>query len=84
MPIYEFQCLKCDHIYETYASIRDRNNDTNCPVCYSNKCFRLISSSHIKVGDEWSGLRNKTGCKGFELVAPDGYRAPMYNKYKTD
>lgn len=46
MPLYEFRCTVCDHLFE---KLQGRNDDTpECPVC-NGETERLISVSTIRL-----------------------------------
>jgi len=50
MPIYEFKCKKCEHIFEELRNTGDFSN-TQCPKCKSidaEKIFSLFSGSSGK------------------------------------
>lgn len=42
MPIFEFQCNKCDHIFEELCSFED-SKKARCSNCKSKKITRLFS-----------------------------------------
>jgi putative FmdB family regulatory protein len=42
MPIYEYQCKKCGHIFEKFQSVNDPPI-TTCPICHG-EAKRIISS----------------------------------------
>jgi putative FmdB family regulatory protein len=53
MPIYEFQCEACGHVFESWQKISDPNPD-KCPSCGAAKVEKLISStSFILQGKGW-------------------------------
>lgn len=33
MPIYEYRCSKCGHVFERFESIRNYSQTLECPVC---------------------------------------------------
>ena len=58
MPIYEFECKKCGHVFETlFYSLRDKQQ-VACPSCQSKKTARLMSMFGGKIGNTSSG----SGC----------------------
>ena len=80
MPIYEYHCKSCNQDFENLIV---GNWKPKCPHCGAHYAKKLMSApSIIDMGDEWSGLRARTGCKGFEVTTPDGRKLPMYNKHK--
>lgn len=42
MPIFEFKCNHCGHIYEELVLSGD-DEEQNCPTCKSKKVTRLMS-----------------------------------------
>ncbi len=33
MPVYEYRCSKCGHVFERFESIRNYKQTLECPVC---------------------------------------------------
>lgn len=53
MPIYEYRCDKCNHVFESWQKMSDPNPD-KCPECGADKIEKLISStSFILQGGGW-------------------------------
>ena len=45
MPIYEYECKKCNSVYEMLRSMNADDNDIVCPECGAKKkANKLISS----------------------------------------
>ncbi|WP_136797917.1 FmdB family zinc ribbon protein [Desulfosediminicola ganghwensis] len=45
MPVYEFRCEECDHIFSLIIRISDyEKNDFSCPKCKSKKVKRQLST----------------------------------------
>jgi len=44
MPIFEFQCRQCNHIYEALVMSGD-NEDIQCPKCGDKNITKLISKT---------------------------------------
>ena len=40
MPIYEYSCRRCDHIFETFV---DGDEAVECPKCRERELERLLS-----------------------------------------
>jgi putative FmdB family regulatory protein len=55
MPLYEYQCEPCDHIFETL--IRSSGDVAHCPKCSSVDVTKLLSvpatahNGHGRAGD---------------------------------
>ena len=43
MPIYEFQCDKCDHPFEELLLGASKTDEVNCPNCKSHQVHKRIS-----------------------------------------
>ena len=54
MPIYEYQCEKCEYIFEELQSIHEEAL-TDCPECAAKKSLKkLISAPAIRFeGEGW-------------------------------
>lgn len=55
MPIFEFKCNRCGHIYEELVLSGD-DGVVKCPACKSKKVSRLISRT--------GAIRKRTGTSG--------------------
>jgi len=56
MPIYEFKCLDCSHVFELLLMNRDEV-EMQCPQCCSENFERIISSTHYSMPVSSSGAR---------------------------
>lgn len=62
MPIYDYKCKKCGHVFEVTHSINSKD-EYSCPSCLHKKTNRIISrSSFILKGDGW--YKDHYGLKG--------------------
>ena len=43
MPVYEFKCSKCDHVFEVMGSYAEREKAHTCPKCGSTEVKQAIS-----------------------------------------
>jgi len=43
MPIYEYRCKACGHVFEMFRGIRDEDDDVICPACHKGAVERLLS-----------------------------------------
>ena len=57
MPLYEFECKKCDHTFDKILTIKEMETvQLACPQCGSDDVRKLISSGGIKIGiGDYSG-----------------------------
>ncbi|KAB2952597.1 zinc ribbon domain-containing protein [Heliorestis acidaminivorans] len=44
MPMYEYRCIQCTHLFTMLRSFDDRDGQILCPHCQSDRVRRLISS----------------------------------------
>lgn len=61
MPIYEFDCLNCNHHFEELCAMNDVTGVT-CPKCQNTNTKRLMSKFGIGHGVN-SGSQGHTGSK---------------------
>ncbi len=53
MPIYEFQCDRCDHVFERLQKLSDTDPDT-CPVCGEKAIRRRLTAPAFRLaGSGW-------------------------------
>lgn len=80
MPIYEFRCVKCGHIFEKLFLNAEDKVEIQCPRCKSEDFERVISSTNyvMKSGGGQSKPKYETKscspgskCASFELPGPD-------------
>jgi len=50
MPIYEFRCLKCGHLFEKLFINSDDNAVMSCPECSSDSLERVVSRTNYAMG----------------------------------
>ncbi len=50
MPIYEFRCLKCDHIFDIFIQDSDEKIELICPECKGESIKRIISKTNYAMG----------------------------------
>lgn len=44
MPLYEYQCRKCGHIFEKLRRIAEADSKLECPKCNSEEVERQFST----------------------------------------
>ena len=61
MPVYEYQCKRCDHKFEKLVTREQRDNPGACPECNCARSRRLMSmfAGHSSGGS--IGGRNSCG-----------------------
>ena len=57
MPIYEFKCLECSHVFELLQMNSDEKVEMCCPECKSENFERIISTTHYSMAPGASGAR---------------------------
>ncbi len=63
MPIYEYQCSKCEHKMEALQKISD-DALADCPACSTANLNKLISAASFRLkGGGWYETDFKTGKK---------------------
>jgi putative FmdB family regulatory protein len=65
MPIYVFECQKCEHEAEEIISFSDSEKylETECPKCFTKAYKKRVNSTSFKLkGKGWykDGYRGKT------------------------
>lgn len=77
MPIYEFRCDSCQHVFEELQMFSDPDPEA-CPKCSAASVRRMISNStfHLK-GSGWYATDNKvsSGSSSSGAGAGDGSSA---------
>ncbi len=48
MPVYEFKCRKCDHLFEVMGSYAEREKAQTCPKCGGTQVKQVISLVSVK------------------------------------
>lgn len=67
MPIYDFQCRQCGHVFEAVV----RHEDTpECPACRSQRLERLLSSFAVSTPE----LRQRSADRSRRKAAADARR----------
>ena len=71
MPIYEYRCEKCQHVFDEVLSVSNRDNPLSepCPQCSEKSVKKLVSATRMgvdmnvtpdkKPGGDWSSLMEK-------------------------
>ena len=78
MPIYEYQCTKCEHKLEALQKISDKPLK-KCPACGKSGLTKLISAASFRLkGGGWYETDFKTGNK--KQLAESESAAPSTEK----
>jgi len=63
MPIYEYECKKCNHYFERLTFKGDKEH-IHCPQCGTNKVKKLLSAG---------SFMSKTGIGVCSASSPKGF-----------
>ena len=64
MPIYEFQCSKCNKKFEKILSISESNKKIKCDCCKDAFAKKIVSAPSFRLeGKGWYETYFKTGSK---------------------
>ena len=69
MPIYEYQCLECEHQYEALVFASDET-DPPCVQCKSTHVIKLMSAGCIL--NSGTGISSDTGASAASGCRPAG------------
>ena len=50
MPIFEFRCLECSHVFEKIFVSSNENQEITCPECQSYSFERVVSRTNYVMG----------------------------------
>lgn len=68
MPIFEFRCLSCNHIFERLSIRQEDTMEMRCPQCEGTEIERVLSRvSYARGGDSGGDGRptvNRRSCAG--------------------
>jgi putative FmdB family regulatory protein len=48
MPMYEYRCAKCGHLYEQLRKMSEADKDLRCPHCESEDVKRQVSACALR------------------------------------
>ncbi len=50
MPIYEYQCRRCEHVFEELILRSSDEAELACPSCKADEPQRILSASTVSTG----------------------------------
>lgn len=53
MPIYEYQCPKCQHVFEEMVSLSQAHGEEPCPLCGAPSPRMISHTSFVLKGGGW-------------------------------
>lgn len=62
MPIYDLKCDDCGHSFEKFVSSFIKDEEKECPRCYSRKVSQQYSGSSFGIGGCSSTGSGSGGC----------------------
>jgi putative FmdB family regulatory protein len=62
MPIYEYKCKKCNHVFDAFQRIGEDGSKLECPECGTAKPEKLLSSFASSGADYYSGSSASSSC----------------------
>jgi putative FmdB family regulatory protein len=65
MPLYEYRCHGCGHVFETLRGFHEKDEDVACPQCGKKKAEKLLSACCTVKGESSSASAGACGTKGF-------------------
>lgn len=77
MPIYEFRCLDCQHIFELLELSKEDRVEAKCPECGCDSLERVLSRTSYNMGGRRSGAGsggtsvNSRSCDGGSCTTID-------------
>ena len=77
MPIYEFKCNACNHLFEELVPVNTTGEGQKCPECGHIGARRLVSAFTAH------GLENGHNCGGAEAAGLDKARASGQSSGKS-
>jgi putative FmdB family regulatory protein len=43
MPIYEYRCKKCGHVFDKFVRSMSATGEVECPECHSQECRKNVT-----------------------------------------
>ncbi len=63
MPIYEYRCVKCSHVFDAFQRVGADGSNLQCPVCGAEKPEKLFSAFAASGFDHSTGsIAGNGGC----------------------
>ena len=53
MPVYEYQCPKCQHVFEEMVSLSQAHGEEPCPLCGAPSPRMISHTSFVLKGGGW-------------------------------
>lgn len=53
MPLYDYKCQQCDHVFEALVKRADSDEKVECPKCKCDKTERQIARPSFNLGNPY-------------------------------
>lgn len=53
MPIYEYQCPECGHVFEEWVNIKSATTEAPCPKCGGQAMHIISNTAFVLKGGGW-------------------------------
>ncbi|MDD5170938.1 MAG: zinc ribbon domain-containing protein [Syntrophales bacterium] len=67
MPLYDFECRKCSHIFEAFLKLSEGPDVLSCPKCCADDPRKLVSNFRT---NSWSTFLDKLERK----ISPEKFK----------
>ncbi len=65
MPIYEYRCTKCGHVFSRLQRVGATSEGVTCPQCGSTEVERMVSTFASSSSGTSQGVASGPSCTGF-------------------
>jgi len=66
MPIYEYRCRECGHVFSRLQRVGASSEGVTCPKCGSTEVERLLSTfASTSTGSSTGAVASAPSCSGF-------------------
>ena len=84
MPIYEYQCPQCAHIFEEWVQHSSASEESPCPLCGTSAVHVISNTAFVLKGGGWYvteyGSRKAEGAASEGAPTPAAGEAPASPK----
>jgi len=65
MPIYEYRCTRCGHVFSRLQRVGASSEGVTCPECGSGEVERMVSTFASGSSGDSAGTAAGPSCTGF-------------------
>ncbi len=62
MPIFEYRCPRCGHIFEHFWRGLEKREELRCPQCGAEHVEKMVSRFGSRGGSTFSSAGSSSGC----------------------